>query len=54
MCKFGELTKKKHKCGPFFPMRDGDAKQKINFTLPKAPSNPSNQGDLFSNRKLVV
>ena len=28
------ISEKKQKCEPFFLMREGDAKQKINFTLP--------------------
>ena len=34
-CKCGGFANKKHKCGPFFLTRAGDAKQKINLTWPK-------------------
>ena len=36
MDKCGGYANKKHKCGPFFFARAGDAKQNINFTWPYA------------------
>ena len=36
-CKCGYFANKKHKSGPFFLTRAGDAKQNINLTWPYLP-----------------